>query len=194
MKSYSSQHFWVLFFLYLVFSQSSFAQDPPIKWGEIPKADLEMKSYLPDTNASALIICDYGESFFNDQLNIVYNRHLRVKILTAKGYEWGTHSVRIYTKDSDQRIKVIEGVTYSLDDKGNVVNTELEKKDVFEEEDGNYTIYKFTLPALKPGCVIEIRYTIESESLWDMKNWVFQHSEPGLRQKYVALDKIRKKV
>jgi hypothetical protein len=160
-------------------STSVFSQSAPITWGEIPRADLEMKSFPKDTNASAVILCDYGESFFNDDLNIVFNRHLRVKILTTKGYEWGTASIGLYTEDNTQRINNIEGITYSLDEQGNVVKNELQKKEIFTENiDDKHTRCKFTLPALKPGCVIEIRYSIKSTSWWLMQDWRFQHSEP----------------
>lgn len=172
--------FFVLSALLFVSFNNVFSQEPaPIKWGEIPMADLQMKSFPQDTNATALILCDYGESYFNDDFAIVYNRHLRVKILTTKGYEWGTHSVSLYTDDHAESIHDIEGVTYRLDDKGSIVKTELEKKDIFEEEiNDSYTRYKFTLPALQPGCVIEIRYKIVANSIYYMRGWVFQHSEP----------------
>jgi len=160
-------------------STSVFSQSAPITWGDIPRADLEMKSFPKDTNASAVILCDYGESFFNDDLNIVFHRHLRVKILTTKGYEWGTASIRLYTEDRMQRIKNIEGITYFLDEQGHVIKNELLEKDIFTEDiDDKHTLCKFTLPALKPGCVIEIRYTINSTSWWLMHDWRFQYSEP----------------
>ncbi len=156
-----------------------YAQDPPITWGEISRADLAMTSFPKDTNASALILCDYGESSFNNDLDIVFQRHLRVKILTAKGYEWGTHSVTLYTKEGTERIYDIEGVTYVLDEKANVVKSQLQEDDIFQEKvSDSRTRYRFTLPGLKPGCVIEIRYSIESKSLWFMRDWVFQRNEP----------------
>jgi transglutaminase-like putative cysteine protease len=160
-------------------STSVFSQSAPITWGEIPRADLEMKSFPKDTNASAVILCDFGESFFNDDLNIVFNRHVRIKILTTKGYEWGTASIGLYTEDRTQRINNIEGITYSLDEQGNVVKNELQENDIFTEKiDDKHTRCKFTLPALKPGCVIEFRYSIKSTSWWLIQDWCFQHSEP----------------
>lgn len=160
-------------FLYLL------AQDPPIKWEEIPFTDLEMKSWPQDTNASAVILCDYGESHLNNNLNLVFNRHQRVKILTTKRYAWGTYSIGLYTEEKIEHIYNIEGITYSLDEQGKILKTELKEKDIFEEKaDEKHTRYKFTLPALKPGCVIDVRYSIESESIYFIKDWTFQHSEP----------------
>ncbi len=163
----------------LFLSNFLFAQDPPIKWGEIPRVDLEMKSYPKDTNATAVILCDYGESNINDDFNITFSRILRVKILNSNGYKWGTRSITVYTKDHTERIYDIEGVTYNLDDNGKIITTELDDDDIFKEEvDDHNTSYRFTLPNLKPGCVIEIRYKIESQSLFLIPDWTFQHNEP----------------
>ena len=89
------------------------------------------------------------------------------------------------TEDHTQRIDNIEGVTYSLNEQGAVIKNELQEKDIFTEKiDDKHTRCKFTLPALKPGCVIEIRYTIKSTSWWLMQDWRFQHSEPVLWSEY----------
>jgi transglutaminase-like putative cysteine protease len=171
--------FLALVISFISLSSLVFSQDAPIKWGDIPRADLEMKSFPKDTNASVLVLCDYGESCFNNELNIVFNRHLRVKILTTKGYDWGTFSIRLYTEDNTERIYNIEGITYFLDEQGKIVQSELQKKDVFTENiDGKHAQCKFTLPNLKPGCVIEVRYSVEATSIWFMRDWRFQFDEP----------------
>ena len=156
-----------------------YSQDSPIKWGEIPRVDLEMKSYPKDTNATAVILCDYGESNIDDDFNVVFNRILRVKIFNSTGYKWATQIITLYTKDHIQKILDIEGVTYNLDENGKIVATELDDDDIFDEQiNDEHTSYKFTLPNLKPGCVIEIKYKILSTSLYFIQNWTFQHDEP----------------
>src|SRR5690606_23706838 len=91
-------------FLLFVSATHLYSQDPPIEWGEIPIEDLQFTSFPGDTNASAVILCDYGESKFNNDFHIEFTRHLRVKILNQKGYDWGTHAVRVYSKDGLERI------------------------------------------------------------------------------------------
>jgi transglutaminase-like putative cysteine protease len=160
------------------FSDSS-AQEPPVKWGEIPMADLQMKSFPQDTNATALILCDYGESYFDNNLDIIYKRHLRVKILTSKGYKWASHSVSLFKENNTESIRDIEGMTYRLDENGNVIKNELNENDIFEEKiNDKWTRCRFTLPALQPGCVIEMRYTIRTSNPIMMREWAFQHDEP----------------
>lgn len=158
---------------------------PPITWGEIPREHLEMTSFPSDTNASAVILCDFGESKFNNDFNIVFNRHQRVKIINTKGYDWGTYSVVLYTKNSTEKFKDVKGATYWLNENGEIEKSELKDEDVFEDEvNDRYTRYKFTLPNLKPGCVIEVNYKIVSDGIFYMKGWVFQRSEPVLWSEY----------
>ena len=181
MRQYAKITFSNLILILTFFHCTAFSQEPPIKWGDIPRADLEMKSYPADTNASALILCDYGESSFGDDLEIIFKRHLRVKIFTTKGYEMGTIIVLVHTKRGLEDLSDIEGVTYSLNDGGEIVETELSKKDVFKEDYGEgSTRYRLTLPALKPGCVFELRYKITEASFnWFlMRDWIFQTTEP----------------
>ena len=169
----------ILILIIFVCTGFIYSQDPPIQWGEIPRVDLEMKSYPKDTNATAVVLCDYGESNIDDDFNVVFSRILRVKILNSSGYTWGTQSIDLYTKDHIEKILDIEGVTYNLDDNGRIVETELDDDDIFEEEiDDDRTSYKFTLPNLKPGCVIEIKYRTLSQSLYFIQSWTFQHDEP----------------
>lgn len=157
----------------------SFSQEAPITWGLIPPDDLAMKTFPDDTNATAVILCDYGTTSFDHELDLVHERHARIKILTPKGYDWGTVSVSLYTKDGTQRIEGIRGATYILDSSGTMRMTPLDDDDIFTEQvTSEETRYKFTLPALTPGCVIEYRYKTITTSLFYIPDWVFQHSEP----------------
>jgi len=156
-----------------------------MEWGVIPKVDLEMKSYDPDPDAAAVILCDYGESSFNDDLNLVFKKHMRIKILTAKGYDWGTQSIVIHSSTPKEFIRDIEGVTYWLGENGEVEKKELESSDIFTENiDANRTQYRFTLPALKPGCIVEFRYSISTDNWALVHDWEFQYSEPVFWSEY----------
>ncbi|MDP4174119.1 MAG: transglutaminase domain-containing protein [Bacteroidota bacterium] len=176
---FSYNLFTLFSLIFLSYFSCLTAQDRPIKWGDIPRSDLEMTSFPQDSNASAVILCDYGESNYDDNLELIYQRHRRIKILTKKGYELGTHSVVVNMKDGDESIYGIEGTTYWLNEQGKVESRELDEKDVFKEKiDNERTLCRFTLPALTPGCVIEFRYKIRTNHIEWMRSWVFQESEP----------------
>lgn len=172
-------------FLYCMFQTFSFAQAPPMVWGSIPDSDMKMTSFPSDTNASAVILCDYGQSYFNDDLDLVFKKHTRIKILTAKGYEWANQSFILYSGSSKERVSKIEGVTYTLSKDGEVVKTELKDDDIFKEKiDDENTRYRFTLPAVTPGCIIEFQYTISTDNWLFVRDWNFQYSEPVVWSEY----------
>lgn len=174
----------------LIFLSSgfSFSQEPKIEWGKVPLEDLQMTSFPDDSNATAVILYDYGESKFNGDLDIVFQRYLRIKILNKKGYRLGTQSITLFTYDHTEMLSDLDAVTYSLDENNEIVKTELDNSDVFEEEPADkYTSYKFTMPALKPGCVIDIRYKIISTSIYFLQDWIFQWDEPVIWSEYKAI-------
>jgi transglutaminase-like putative cysteine protease len=160
-------------------------QDPPIEWEEIPRADLEMNTYAPDTSASAVVLADYGKAMVNSELGITFWHHRRIKIFSPAGYRWGAEVVTLYTKNHGERLSDLEGATYSLRPDGSIAKTELEDNAIFKEEaDKEHTNYRFTLPALQPGCVIEYRYRVTAKDWGIMPTWRFQHAIPTVWSEY----------
>jgi len=161
------------------------AQEPPIEWEEIPISDLQMTEYPADTNATAVILCDYGISKINNDMGVDYERHTRIKILNEKGYDNGTRSIYLSTGRGGERLDDLEAITYSLDENGEVVETELDDDEIFEEEvTENRLKITFTMPALKPGCIIDLKYKVVAESVGYMKGWYFQDDEPTIWSEY----------
>jgi transglutaminase-like putative cysteine protease len=172
--------------LFLIIQQTIFAQDdPPMVWGQVPSVDLKMTSYPQDSNATAVILCDYGQSFFNNDLNVEMDREVRIKILSKDGYKWGTFAIQLRNVKPIDQIRDVEGVTYSLDANGNVVKTELNSDDVYQDKvSDEMNECRFTMPNLKPGCVIEVRYKIISDGTLLMPSWTFQCAEPTVWSEY----------
>lgn len=169
----------------------SFAQDrpddKPPKWGEIPQEHLEMNVYAPDSNAAVVILSDYGNLYFNDDLEMIFERHTRIKILSEAGYDWGTVSIPYVAECKMQQVKDIKGRTYLAAEGGRVEMHEMKKGAIFKEDvDGIWKQVRFTLPALQPGAVIEYRYKINSLDPRYFADWAFQKSEPVLRSEYRA--------
>ena len=171
-----------IIYVTIIFGLLSFnlcAQEPNVEWGEIPKSDLEMTTYPSDTNATAVILYEYAESKLDDDLNIILSVHRRIKILNQSAFEKGTETLILSTDDGEERLYGVEGTTYSLNDNGEITKTEFNNDEVYEDEViKGRTRYKFTMPALKPGCVIEYKYKIVSKYLSDISDWTFQKDEP----------------
>lgn len=167
----------VLFFPVLTIFASE--PDPPMKWGVIPPDDLAMTSYAADSNANAVILCDYGDMGFDFEYNPQFSRHVRIKILKQAGYDIATHSIYYYGEDGTQRVRDIEGVTYAPGPDGTIKKTELDDESIFDESSSDgWKRIKFTMPALSPGCIVEFRYTIKSTNPQYVPDWNFQTSEP----------------
>ena len=166
-------------FSILIFHPAVFAQQPQIKWGDIPRADLEMKSFPEDSNAAAVILFDLGKVWFSGDFKMTFERHRRIKILTEGGYEWADYSIGYYAKDKIQWVTDVEGQTISLAADGSVKKTKLDKKSIFNEDvDGTRRRIRFTLPALAPGAIIEYRYKVHSSNPIYLHDWEFQSGEP----------------
>lgn len=180
---------WKLSVVLLLLQLPLQAQEKPPKWGEVPPADLDMKSFPADTNAAAVVLSDIGRAYFNEEFGIEFERHRRVKILSEAGYDWGSFVVTYYAKNRIQRVAEIEGYTFTRGPGGAVRRDKLDKKAIFDEDvDGEYRRVRATLPALAPGCVIEYRYKLKiKEGYYTyLPDWEFQTSEPTRWSEYRA--------
>jgi hypothetical protein len=166
------------------YSLTSQAQKAPIKYGKISQKELELKEYEMDTEAPALILCDYGKSEFIDTKDYgfveVFERITRIKILKKEGYEWARKE--IFVKHLDEAISV-EAVTFNLEE-GIIVKTELENSNEYRMDYNKYwDVVKFEMPNIKVGSVIDIKYSIKSKSV-NIRDWYFQYEIPTVLSQY----------
>ena len=163
------------------------AGEPEMRWGVVPHEYLFMERFEPDTNASAVILFDRGEVTVEDDLFIRFTRHRRIKILSSDGYSWGTHTIPYRSEGRTQRVRNIEGQTINLNEDGSVSRHELESDAIFDEDvDGRHNRIQFTLPALKPGSIVEYTYTVLSNHPMYFPDWRFQTGEPVLWSEFRA--------
>lgn len=162
------------------------AQKAPMKFGKIDQKDLEMTRYEADTNAKALILGDYGEVYYQvnvrQELELVYTRHLRVKIFDQEATSHGDFKIKLWKgiRLDGETITKIKATTYNLID-GKIETTELNKKDVYNERITDYLYSSnFSIPQLKAGSVFDLEYTVLSDLLGEVPNWRFQHDIPSV--------------
>jgi transglutaminase-like putative cysteine protease len=165
------------------------AQDEKPKFGKPSMADLKMTRYDSDTSAEAVILSDIGSTWFDydkDKGFIMhFDRFERIKILTKDGYSWADQSIRLYRSNSDHEIVItLKAITFNLADK-KVVETKMDNSAVFDEiVDLNWTLKKFTLPAVREGSVIDIHYEIQSPYYFNLQSWGFQNVIPERYSEY----------
>lgn len=176
-----------LFFLFLLLSvfSSVMAQQPPkVKFQKVSEEEMRMSVYEPDTAAEAVILFDNGRSEVKYDGNkeafmLTYDRFVRIKILKQTGTQWGNFSASIYsTALNKEEISSVKGVTCNLEN-GKLVYTEMKKESIFKERENKYwEKVRLSLPAVKVGSVIDLKYTITSPLLWNLRTWDFQYSIP----------------
>ncbi|MTI87391.1 MAG: DUF3857 domain-containing protein [Balneolaceae bacterium] len=161
------------------------AQVPEMKWKEINKANLKMKQFEADSNASAVVLFDKGHVWFDKEIELQMERHVRIKILDKKGFDQASISLS-YRDDLDQDISKIQGYTYYLEgDK--IKREELQGGGIFEDEISDVLkVKKFTMPHVQPGVIIEYKYKKEIGSAYLMPDWTFQREIPVIWSKYTA--------
>ncbi|HEX3934112.1 MAG TPA: DUF3857 domain-containing protein, partial [Puia sp.] len=158
------------------------AQDKSqVQFGKVSPADFVIPaSPIIDSNTNAVILSDIGSVHFvgnkHSWFSYVYKRQTRIKILNKKAFgDLATVTIPLYKQDDDpEKVDNLFASTYNMEN-GQVVETKLDKNDVFEDKlDKNRFEKKFTLPAVKEGCIIEYTYTITSDYNFDLPSWEFQ--------------------
>ncbi len=148
-------------------------------------ADLPGQQEFPE--ADAIVILDEGKM---EILNIgsmplsVFERHRIVKILNARGQRYAFITIPY---SSQSQVDHIQARTIAADGK----IFELDRKKIYDVNlYPEFIFYSdqrakiFTLPAVAPGSVIEINYSVHlrSHSLWPV--WNFQDFSPTLQSKF----------
>lgn len=169
--------------LLLIFSTTIvLAQKEIPSYGKIDKADLLLKECEFDKDAEAYTLLNYGDVHYNiidGNFGIITDRRTRIKILKEKGLDKANIKIQFYSKTDYENIRSISGITYNLDNSGNVVTTKLEKSSVYVKKINNkISEVSFTMPDAKVGSVIEYKYTDEKKSIGNLDDWYFQDDIP----------------
>jgi hypothetical protein len=172
-----------LFFAFTFLSFRALSSDAPIKWGKVTAEDFKNVRDTSGKNYRSIIICDYGEMGIDEYLHGVRNyftRHVRIKILNKAGYDDGTVIVPFYENAED--VSKIDGQCFFQDGQGVIQKQKLEQKLIFRERTNKWLgEYRFTIPGLKEGCIIEYTYTISSSAYNSFRKWYFQSDIPILK-------------
>ncbi|SFW44074.1 DUF3857 domain-containing protein [Cellulophaga fucicola] len=158
------------------------AQD--FDFGKVSVEELQEKIHPIDSSASAAYLYKHKKCYFryldNSGFELVTEVYERIKIYNKEGYDFATKAIPLYKASQGNREKIIglKAVTYNL--VGNKIEESKLKKDgVFDSEVSEfYDQTKFTMPNIKDGSVIEYRYKINSPFIFNVDEFIFQHSIP----------------
>lgn len=163
---------FTLLTLILFISPAGLFAQQNIKLGPVSIEDLKMTYYAADTTAHAVILYDKGHL---ESTTRMFTRHVRLKVLKQGGTAYANFQV------SARSASDIQGSTFNLVG-GQIQQTKLAKENVFKEEilDGFYT-YKIFFPSVKPGSIIELKYSFMGLP----PEWRFQERIPVIYSELV---------
>ncbi|MEO1211973.1 MAG: DUF3857 domain-containing protein [Bacteroidota bacterium] len=165
----------------------SFAQEPNnMKFGKVSTAEVKMKSIESFPEADAVYLMNVGHTFvtMSAGLKLAEERHFRIKVLTEAGQDHADIELPYFAKGRTQYISSIKAMTY-YEENGKVIEQKIKNADIFDEDvDGYWRQKKFSMPNVKPGSVIEIRYLLTSEDFTFIRDWYFQKDIPVLYSEF----------
>jgi len=166
--------------LLLLLTQPAVSQIRDITFGEIPKEDLEMAEYAPDPSADAVILENYASTGMRsgEKILAVTDCHIRIKIINNDGLDYANVELPYWSGD---RIIGLKAASYNLED-GKIVQNLVDKKSYYRDNTSRYrNILRFSVPNVRPGTVIEYKYTLESPDYFSLYTFKFQEEIPVRR-------------
>ncbi len=164
-----------------VFAQTT---SPVVQFGKVNQDELAMTTYPADPKAEAFVLYEKGVSYWYSDykgMKLIHERHVRIKILSAAGASWTKVEIPIYKPKNSEQIEVLEtleGYTHLLKD-GKIVRYALESQDMFlVKPTPDVQLTRFVMPYCEVGAVIEYRYKISSDYIFNLQGWDFQKSIP----------------
>ena len=164
------------------------AQTFSVKYGVIGAEEFNLKECPFDKGAEAIVLFDIGKSYFERNaeggFDVIFERATRIKIFNEAGLKWAEAGIPYYREGNIfEKVFDIEGTTYNWDE--GLKKTELDKTAFFDETINQYWMEKkFAMPNVKAGSIIEYRYKISSQYLFNFRDWEFQNSIPTIYSAY----------
>ncbi|HRH49633.1 MAG TPA: DUF3857 domain-containing protein [Panacibacter sp.] len=172
----------IVFFLLIVIEIN--AQSP--KFGQADVAELQMKECPFEKDAAAMFLVNEVTATvtvdsYNGDVKIEYEHRVRIKIFNENGYKYASIVIPYFANKRLTRITDIDAVMYQLDESGKPVTKNIDKDEIFKDKaEGKkgYNSIRFTYSGLKPGAVVEYRYTKTRKGSSYLEPWLFQDQIP----------------
>jgi hypothetical protein len=177
----------ILYFI-LVISLSSKGQEFSKEFGKLGNAEVNLAQYTKDLSAEAVVLFDMGESFFASTENgfeVVYERSTRIKILSEAGLKYAEFEIPYYREGNIyEKIYDFEGYTYNPVD-GKLDKTAVKLSDAHDEKiNESWILKKIAMPDVRVGSIIEIKYRLISQYVFNLRDWEFQWKIPVVFSQY----------
>ncbi|QNF31528.1 DUF3857 domain-containing protein [Adhaeribacter swui] len=164
------------------------AQDHGFKLGNTTLAELQMTSYALDSTAHAVVLNEFGDTWISEEgdLDLKHDYKVRIKILDKQGLDQANFAIPVRKSGGKlESISQVEGITFNIEN-DRITQTKFDGKTYTETKSKYYDLIKFTLPNVKVGSVIEVKYQLQSPFKYNFRRWEFQSDIPKMYSEYWA--------
>ncbi|PJJ83673.1 DUF3857 domain-containing protein [Mucilaginibacter auburnensis] len=179
-----------LFLSVLAVAVSAQSQTPAVPgtmpYGKVDVADLELKACEFEKDANAEVLFDKGDLYFDQQFNIIVQRHKRIKIFNENGMKEAEIRIPYQGGNRLEYITGLQAQTINLVN-GKPEIIKLDKSQIFTKNiDKVRNEIAFTFPNVKAGSIIEYKYAWNTVSYSNFPAWFFQQKIPVRYSEYIT--------
>ncbi|MEO0899562.1 MAG: DUF3857 domain-containing protein [Bacteroidota bacterium] len=165
------------------------AQLPYVEpFGTVSYEDFDREPLDQFQESDAVILLNFRAVSFKPTTNIpvVEYYHLkRYKILTEKGRKIAEQMISL--NPYEESMGTIKAATYRLNPQGNIVSYRVKRNRIKKDKISKSRVdYKFNLPVVRVGSIVEVAYIIQKKRYDELKSWEFQANYPVLRAEHHA--------
>jgi len=151
-------------------------------FGDISKEELREQYYPKDSTVTAAYLYKEREIYYmydgERGWTLVTEVYERIKLYDKEGFDYATEVISLYKDGSSEKMTSLKANTYNLEN-NKIVKEKLAKNQVFKENKTKNTIvYKFTMPNIKKGTIVEWKYKIFSPYYSYIDEIELQHKIP----------------
>ena len=151
---------------------------------KIDSIDLNLPSCSFEKEANAMVIYDMGQ-MASERAGIRVERHKRIKIFNEKGKSAANIRIEYTNQFGAEKIDEIFGQTINFHN-GKVEYTPLDQKIIYRQDSSKYKgSVSFSMPDVKAGSVIEIRYVWHRAAPRTLPGWKFQSDLPTRNSQFI---------
>jgi hypothetical protein len=181
-----------LFLLFLLLDRSRLHGQNMVDtaFGKITPEDFHVSSPVVDSDASVVVLEDFGQSTldgYDHGWRVEFKRHRRLLIRNKKGFDAATIILSFSGEANGMgKLTTLRANAYNLDN-GKVVQTKVEDEDMFLDSGENERMKeRWTFPNVREGSIIEYVYSIYYPSIYNLPSWDFQGNYPRLKSNYTV--------
>lgn len=173
----------VFVFLLLINCSRTFAQSVSAKFGNYSPEEIALEDCSFDPGAEAVVLFDRAEANYDDQQQLLFTRHIRIKILKASAIDRANIRIVYYHEKDYEFIDQIKGAVYNAGSNPSMVN--LDQNAIFRKPINSvYSQVVFALPSVQVGSIIEYTYRSTKKNYGGLKDWNFQQDIPVVQSAF----------